>query len=439
VVQVIDLKPVPARAVPLAAVRGAVARKRVGGIDVARGVAVLAMFAVHLGPDPSDGGVASLLQIAPGRAQALFILLSGVSIALLSGGRNPAAGQAMPAAVIRIVVRAVLLLPLGLLLTALGTDISIILTYYALFFLLALPAIRLPARRLAALAAGLTLLAPLVSFLLRASFWPSGWSADLTSGDVDFSNILTPHGLAVLVLLGAYPALTSMPFVFAGMAIGRLDLRNPDVAARLLAVGAGLAVLGYGASWLALHPLGGLHHVLASVPAHDRAAATADPFGGFDGFVPTTSIAWLLSSAPYSGTPFWIAGAGGIAIFVLGACLLLTRPGTVQHPAMAQLANLGSMVLSAYALHIVASAILPDTDTAVGEWVELVGVSSAILLFAETWRRRVSQRGPLETVLHVWSTRAAGAVLGNEGDARPEPARPTRSTMTPDVQETVTR
>lgn len=131
---------------------------------------MLAMFAVHLGPDPSDGGVASLLQIAPGRAQALFILLSGVSIALLSGGRNPAAGQAMAGAVTRIVVRAVLLVPLGLLLTALGTDISVILTYYALFFLLALPAIRLPARRLAALAAGLTLLAPLVSFLLRASF-----------------------------------------------------------------------------------------------------------------------------------------------------------------------------------------------------------------------------------------------------------------------------
>ncbi|MGE5765403.1 MAG: heparan-alpha-glucosaminide N-acetyltransferase domain-containing protein [Mycobacterium leprae] len=149
-----DVQAVPMRAVPSAAVRGTVTRKRVGGIGVARGIAVLAMFAVHLGPDPSDGGTASVLQIAPGRGQALFILLSGVSIALLAGGNDRALGQAMSAAVARILVRAALLVPLGLLLTALGTDITVILTYYALFFLLALPAIRLPVRWLVALAGG---------------------------------------------------------------------------------------------------------------------------------------------------------------------------------------------------------------------------------------------------------------------------------------------
>src|SRR5512135_1794727 len=113
---------------------------RIGGVDVARGVALLAMFASHVGPDPGDGGVASLLAIAPGRSQALFILLAGVSIALLSGGRNPARGQAGQRAATRIAVRAVLLIPLGLLLTALGSSVYVILTYYALFFLLALPA-----------------------------------------------------------------------------------------------------------------------------------------------------------------------------------------------------------------------------------------------------------------------------------------------------------
>ena len=76
-------------------------------------------------------------------------------------------GQAMSAAVARILVRAALLMPLGLLLTALGTDITVILTYYTLFFLLALPAIRLPVRWLVALAGGLALFGPLVSFVLR--------------------------------------------------------------------------------------------------------------------------------------------------------------------------------------------------------------------------------------------------------------------------------
>src|SRR5512144_2175681 len=423
VVDVADVKAVPMRAMPFAAVPG-VARGRVRGIDVARGIAVLAMFAVHLGPDPSDGGVASVLQIAPGRGQALFILLSGVSIALLSGGNDWAQGRAMSAAVARIVVRAALLVPLGLLLTALGTDIDVILTYYALFFLLALPAIRLPVRGLVALAGGLALFGPLVSFVLRAEFWPSGWSADSTVGDVNFSNFLSPHGLAVLVLLGAYPALTCMPFVFAGMAIGRLDLRDPKIAPRLLAVGGVLTVVGYGASWLALHPLGGLHDILASVPAHHRAAATGDLFAGVDGFVPTTSTAWLLTSAPYSGTTFWIAGAGGIAVFVLGACLLLIRRGAVQNPAVAQLANLGAMVLTVYSLQIVAYAILPQSDTNATDWLYLVGITAGILLLTDMWRRRVSTRGPLEALLHICSTRVAHVVVRNDGRPPAQQAKP---------------
>ncbi|MGE5763808.1 MAG: hypothetical protein ACM3ZF_08010, partial [Mycobacterium leprae] len=241
---------------------------------------------------------------------------------------------------------------------------------------------------------------------------------------VDFSNFLSPHGVAVLVLLGAYPALTCMPFVFAGMAIGRLDLRDLKIAPRLLAVGGVLAVLSYGASWLALHPLGGLHHILASVPAHDRAAAAGDLFAGVDGFVPTTSTAWLLTSAPYSGTTFWIAGAGGIAMFVLGACLLLIRRGAVQNPAVAQLANLGAMVLTVYSLQIVAYAILPQSDTSATDWSYLVGITAGIVLVAHMWRRRVSMRGPLEALLHICSTRVAHVVVRNDGRPPAQQAKP---------------
>lgn len=263
-----------------------------------------------------------------------------------------------------------------------------------------------------------------MSFVLRAEFWPSGWSADSTSGDVGFSNFLSPHGLAVLAVLGAYPGLTCMPFVFTGMAIGRLDLQDPRIAPRLLAVGGALTVVGYGGSWLALHPLGGLHHVLASVPVHDRSAAASDPFAGVDGFVPTTSTAWLLTSAPYSGTTFWIAGAGGIAVLVLGACLLLTRRGTVRHPAIAQLANLGAMVLTVYSLHIVAYAILPESETNATDWLYLVGITAGILVLAGMWRRRVSTRGPLEALLHICSTRVAHVVVRNDGRPPAQQAKP---------------
>jgi hypothetical protein len=56
------------------------------------------------------------------------------------------------------------------------------------------------------------------------------------------------------LLTGAYPLLTWMPFLLAGMAIGRLD---PVRSARqLLAGGPVGALIGYRGSWLAVEVLG---------------------------------------------------------------------------------------------------------------------------------------------------------------------------------------
>ena len=82
---------------------------------------------------------------------------------------------------------------------------------------------------------------------------------------------------------------------------------------------------------------------------------------------------------------------------------------------MAQLANLGAMVLTVYSLHIVAYAILPESETTATDWFYLVGITAGILLLADMWRRRVSTRGPLEALLHICSTRVAHVVVGNEG------------------------
>lgn len=174
-------------------------------------------------------------------------------------------------------------------------------------------------------------------------------------------------------------------------------------------------MLGYGGSWLALHPLGGLGHILASVPASSRGLSADQLFDGVDGVVPTTNPAWLLTSAVHSGTPFWIAGAGGVALIVLGGCLLLIRGGGV-HGVVKPLADLGATALSAYSLQIVAIAVFRSNEDHDGAaaWLELVVLSGLILLLATAWRQRLSRRGPLETLLHVGSTRTAQAVAPAE-------------------------
>ncbi|MFG2376864.1 hypothetical protein ACGFY9_36040 [Streptomyces sp. NPDC048504] len=95
-------------------------------IDLARGLAVLGMYAPHVGPDPAIGGPLGLvLELARGRSSALF---AGFSLVLITGRPEPRTGRARRQAVGRSVIRALVLMALGYALTALDTDVDVILS-----------------------------------------------------------------------------------------------------------------------------------------------------------------------------------------------------------------------------------------------------------------------------------------------------------------------
>lgn len=192
---------------------------RVLGLDAARGLAVLGMFAVHIGPPATSPG-AGWMEIFAGRSAALFAVLAGVSLALLSGGAEPRRGRQGKQAMLRITVRALVIGAVGLALAQLHTPVMVILPYYALYFLLCLPLLRLRWQTLAIMAATLTVLGPIISFLIRDAL-----GDDASGGSPVFANLTSLDGLRSgaqqLFLTGAYPALTWMPFVIAGLALGR--------------------------------------------------------------------------------------------------------------------------------------------------------------------------------------------------------------------------
>ncbi|MGH3372444.1 MAG: heparan-alpha-glucosaminide N-acetyltransferase domain-containing protein, partial [Nocardioidaceae bacterium] len=66
---------------------------RVVGLDVARAVALVAMMATHILPGVDSSGVTLTQQVAGGRASALFAVLAGVSLALMTGRRAPLRGR----------------------------------------------------------------------------------------------------------------------------------------------------------------------------------------------------------------------------------------------------------------------------------------------------------------------------------------------------------
>ncbi|GAA3765224.1 DUF418 domain-containing protein [Salinactinospora qingdaonensis] len=389
---------------------------RLVGIDLARGLAVLGMFVVHvgLGWSLADGSNA-LYPIAAGRSAILFALLAGVSIALLSGGAAPKTGAAMGVALWRVIVRGLLLLPLGTALTMMGTSVSVILAYYAVFFLLTAPLLEERWPIVAGAAVVLGVVGPVASFYLRSLIVDQG----PLSGLVATVNAYDPFvhyandGLINFVLTGTYPALTWMPFVMAGLAIGRLRLDSAKVCWRLVAVGTVVAVGAYTAAWLALDVLGGAERLADSTnpatgAAYGAQAVAHARFEGLPGVVPTSDWAWLLTAAPHSGTPLEIFGSGGVAIAVLGACLLVTRAWPWgRRWVLSPVTAVGALALTTYVGHIVFmwvadAGYLDGTVVAFLADNQAYAVLGGALVLASLWRRLVG-RGPLEWPLHVVS------------------------------------
>src|SRR5687767_2912372 len=113
------------QAVDLSEVLPRVSPARVVGVDVARGLALLGMMATHILPGLDGARVPWPQQLAGGRASALFAVLAGVSLALVSGRQSPLRGRSRTAASVRITVRALVIGLLGLSLGLLPTHIAI--------------------------------------------------------------------------------------------------------------------------------------------------------------------------------------------------------------------------------------------------------------------------------------------------------------------------
>ena len=384
---------------------------RLIGIDLARGLAVLGMYSAHVGPDVTVGGpVGFLLETARGRSSALFALLAGFSLIIITGRPRPRTGRAGRQAAVRVAIRAVVLLALGYALTALDTEVDVILSCYGVLFLTVLPLYRLRAATLALIGASGALILPQVLYAVRKSIEKGAWADAIIQAD-PLARITGTDGVVELLFTGAYPVLTWAPFVIAGMAVGRLDLTRPGIRARLALTGGALAVLGYGGSWLALHLVPHALTTIASATGGGSASSAwwsdtvGEPVNG-------TPLAWLLVAAPHSQTTLSILGNTGIALVVVATCLTVAD----RMPRLTRLATpvstVGTMTLTAYVLHIVALWLLTDVwrlpligDETMAALPVLLGFIGAAMLLATVWARYF-RRGPLEYLLHA-ATRPA--------------------------------
>lgn len=346
---------------------------RIEGIDAARALAIIGMVMVHFGPTrPGEGLLARLYGATHGRASILFVVLAGIGVSLLAGNRTPARQRSAAA---KLVFRAALLLPLGLALQELDTNVLVILQYYALYFLFAAAVAPLGDRTVLALSGALFAAGPVAYVALgmaRPGWFAAGGAAAWTDEPAQIARDL--------LLTGSYPVITWLGPVVFGVWLGRRDLRSVATRVRLLVGGTAAAVAGYGGSSLLLARYG----------------------------EPAAASGWgqLMAAEAHSQMPLWLVGATGLATAVLGACLLLA---TWLPRLLWPLVATGQLALTVYVGHLLVLAAAPDllqADTVEGAIRTVAAFTAVTAAVCAAWRM-VFSRGPLEALLRLpwWSWR----------------------------------
>ncbi|NKX56085.1 heparan-alpha-glucosaminide N-acetyltransferase domain-containing protein [Arthrobacter mobilis] len=389
--------------------------RRIRGIDAARGIALLGMMATHIFP-LYEGGAAQGTAAVPtfaglvfsGRSSALFAVLAGVGLALLTGGSRGHFGRGLAADRAGIAVRAVLIGAVGLLLGSVNVSIAIILVHYAVLFLCALPflGLRLPA--LAGWTAGWMLLSPVAAFLLRpwalANISPTG----VLGHNPSTADLLQPWTLlADVFLTGYYPVLQWLSYILVGLLIGRLDLLRTAHQLWLLAAGTVAAVGAKALSWLLMERMGGYAAVAATGPARREDFEVIYQVN-MSWVRQEDSWWWLGSASPHSGGSLDLLHTSGTAAVVLAVCLLV---GSRWAAALAPLAGPGAMTLSLYSAHVWFMGVVTTLGLPLAR-VELYWSQAVLAVAAGMLFQAAGWRGPLEAVISTASRTTRTLVAG---------------------------
>ncbi len=395
--------------------------RRLIGIDIARGLALLGMAMVHVtiaGPDGEQPAswIKGILGAPSGSASVLFFVISGVSLSVIA---KTGSASAEPDVLRR---RGAVLLIFGFLLSATVWPASI-LEHYGVVFLIAPMLVRASSRLLSIMTAASLVGGPVVLLFAR----------HLTSSVADYLSAGVLEWLLnwswSLTVSGNFPLVVWLGFFALGLRIGRLDLGQPHTARRLLGFGLGvLAALWFALSFAASVGLDyeelaertdALSEAGTGIPADTVPADTVpgstvqvdpdrpDLEGGLtirDEFIDDDPLQ-LLSAEAHSNQVAWAIYASALATTILGAALLL--PAAVSR-SLRPIAALGSISLTAYLLHLFLVLdgwhYFPATAT-VNQELAVLFVGEAILILAcwgivTRWRT-----GPAERLLKFLASR----------------------------------
>jgi uncharacterized membrane protein YeiB len=196
--------------------------KRITGIDFARALAIIGMIIVNfkmvVGAE-GGGWALEFAELFSGRAAALFVVLAGVGIGLMTRKAYESGDPTLLSiARGRLLKRAAFLFVVGL--TYYWIWPADILHFYGIYMLVTLLVIRWKPRAVLRLAGALVLVFPLLLFVFN---YETGW--DLAN--LDYLDFWTAEGfLRNLFFNGFHPVFPWVAFMLLGLWFGRQDLQD---------------------------------------------------------------------------------------------------------------------------------------------------------------------------------------------------------------------
>lgn len=349
---------------------------RITEIDIARALCILGMVIAHFSSTLNPSNIVTvMLSTVNGRASLAFVFVAGLGVTLLDRAKGPReSGYAL-------LWRAVILLPMGILLQEVSPGPVLILQFYAFYYLVGWMGARLSTPVL-------TAVIPIWTVGGCALWWLV--APPLTITKMDIAGI--DHLMAILYN-GQYPVVTWGPMVLLGVLIARFDLR--DRAVQLKLAGGSILVL------VIVH----LSLFIGNLVVRQ----------GSGGQLPE----WLVLEAHSNSITYLVDGYAS-AVLMVSLCLLIgPRWGRVGE----WLAITGRQALTLYVVHmvwyVVLNAILDElyssspifsenvSDAEYDHWMALFGASAyaaafvcfaLLVLQAVTWNR-FFKMGPLERLL----------------------------------------
>lgn len=355
---------------------------RLLGLDFARALAVFGMVLVNfkIVMGASENGADWLVEYAAmfdGRASALFVVLAGVGMSLMSKrARENDDGELLSKNQSSLLRRALTLFVIGLLYTPIWP--ADILHFYGIYIAAGALLLSAANKHLWQMIWLLVLVYPIMLYNLDYDReWD--WST------LTYEGFWTLGGqLRHLFFNGFHPVIPWLAFLLLGMRLGRMDLHSPAKHKSLVIWGLATALLTEFHSYFFV----GIF-TLAEPPVPEEIAQA------------------LFGTNPMPPMPIYMVAAGAWAVAVIGICLAIARK-FADAIWLKPFVAVGQLALTLYVAHVV---IGMGVLQAMGrlENQSLNFALTAVLVFCITaavfsmlWLRKF-KRGPLEVLLRILS------------------------------------